>query len=188
MTRSPIAIRLRTLPARTALAALCAALLGAGAACGAHGLPTVRDDAGGIPRLDRNFPSGDQAADAAALAGLKQRMTAIAKQTGCAAAGECATMAYGVRGCGGPSGFVVYCRLTTDEAKLRAAADEVTRAEQAFNSRYGVISTCEMRSAPGVDVSGGACIARTTSGAPAGPTASAAPASIRSVVPEVTPR
>jgi hypothetical protein len=65
----------------------------------------------------------------------------------------------GVRGCGGPRDYLVYCPATTDTATLLRKLEELARVEAAYNEREGVVSTCEMRLPPALSVSGGRCVA-----------------------------
>ncbi|HEX3160656.1 MAG TPA: hypothetical protein VHQ45_19205 [Gemmatimonadaceae bacterium] len=117
--------------------------------------------AAGAP--DTAAPAGDQATERAALDSLMAAARALARTEGCASSGQCASMALGAKGCGGPWEYVVYCPLTTDTAALRATAEELERRERAFNAKYDVASTCEMLLEPRVEVVNGAC--RAASGA-----------------------
>ena len=118
-------------------AALAATAVGA---CSA-GEPTAAARDAAVARL-ANIPSGDQAADRAALDDVMRRMRALANTSGCAD-GTCAVIGLGRKPCGGPWEYVAYCPTTTDVAQLRAAAAEVDRAERAFNERYGTgVSDC----------------------------------------------
>jgi hypothetical protein len=66
----------------------------------------------------------------------------------------------GRKACGSPRYYLTYCSKTTDTASLRAKLEEVIKAETAYNQKYNVFSTCEMRLAPEVEVSGGQCRAK----------------------------
>jgi hypothetical protein len=135
--------RLRTFRTLAAAAALAATAVGA---CSA-GEPTaaVRDAA--VARL-ANIPTGDQAADRAALDEVMRRMRGLASTTGCAD-GSCEVIGLGRKPCGGPWEYVAYCPTTTDVVQLRAAANEVDRAERAFNERYGMtVSECSVAPYP----------------------------------------
>lgn len=113
------------------------------AACA--GAPTSARPAG-LRILDR-LPTGDQSADRAALDSAYRVVRSLAAGGTCAD-GSCAALPVGAKACGGPSSYVSYCPTSPDAARLRAAADEVTRAERAFNERYGVMSTCEVTAPP----------------------------------------
>jgi hypothetical protein len=97
--------------------------------------------------------------DTARIARLEREARALANTSGCDAAAACRTAPVGVRGCGGPRDYLVYCAATTDSAALARKLDELARAEAAYNEREGVVSTCQLRLPPPVTVSGGRCVA-----------------------------
>jgi hypothetical protein len=67
---------------------------------------------------------------------------------GCASTAGCAAAPVGVKACGGPREYLVYCRTTTDEAKLLATLDEARRAEQRYNELTDAVSDCLLLLAP----------------------------------------
>jgi hypothetical protein len=73
---------------------------------------------------------------------------ALAHAEGCAAASSCAAAPVGVKACGGPREYLIYCRTTTDEAKLLATLDEARRAEQRYNEMTKAVSDCSLLLAP----------------------------------------
>jgi hypothetical protein len=93
---------------------------------------------------------------------LEREAVALASTTGCQTADQCRSAPVGSRGCGGPRYHLPYCPLTTDTVALFAKLAEVARAEEDYNRRNQIGSTCELRMAPNLDLSGGACRARTT--------------------------
>ena len=105
--------------------------------------------------------STDTATDPA-VRQLEREAVALANTSGCATASQCRSAALGSRGCGGPRYYLPYCPLTTDTVALFAKLAEVARAEEDYNRRNQIASTCEMRMAPDLEVSGGACRARAT--------------------------
>ena len=92
-----------------------------------------------------------------AIEALEAESKAIAKIEGCAASSACRTAPVGSRACGGPRYYIPWCSVTTDSAALYAKLAKVAEAEQAFNRKYSLASTCEMRLAPAVVSSGGIC-------------------------------
>jgi hypothetical protein len=98
-------------------------------------------------------------ADRQAIEKLEAEARAIAKADGCAASSDCRVAPIGVRGCGGPRDFIVYCAKTTDSASLARKIAAADSAESAFNQKYKIGSTCELRMAPAVAASGGICSA-----------------------------
>ena len=98
--------------------------------------------------------------DRKAIEKLEAEARSIAKPDGCAASSDCRAAPIGVRGCGGPRDFIVYCLKTADSASLARKIAAADSAETAFNAKYKVASTCELRMAPAVESSGGICAAK----------------------------
>jgi hypothetical protein len=92
---------------------------------------------------------------------LEQEAMALAKTDGCTIADQCRMAPIGSRACGGPRYYLPYCRLTTDSAALFAKLEEIKRAEEEYNRRNQIGSTCEYRLPPAVELAGGACRAKT---------------------------
>jgi len=100
--------------------------------------------------------TGDQA-DWAAILRLEDQAKAIAKSSGCARVSECRTAPVGNRACGGPRYYIAYCSTTTDSVALFRKLGEVAEAENAYNRKYGIASTCEFRMPLPLTLSGGEC-------------------------------
>jgi len=96
-----------------------------------------------------------------ALQRLEREARALAKVEGCDQADQCRTAPLGSRPCGGPRAYLVYCPLRTDSAALFRKLEELARAEEAYNRKGGMISTCELRMPPTVDAVGGRCVTGT---------------------------
>lgn len=90
---------------------------------------------------------------------LEAQAKALLKTDGCTASAECRTAPVGSRGCGGPRYYLTYCSKSTDSVALFAKLGEVAKAEQAYNQKNQVISTCEFRMPPVVELRAGACVA-----------------------------
>lgn len=116
---------------------------------------------------DELLPGGasDRRGDQATVTRLEREARALARTTGCTGADACRTAPVGVRPCGGPRGYVVYCAATTDSAALFRKLGELEAVEKAFNERSGMMSTCEFRSPPGVSLVGGSCREASAAGA-----------------------
>lgn len=97
------------------------------------------------------------AADTALLARLEREARALARTDGCSTAAGCQVAPLGSRPCGGPRDYVVFCATTTDTAALFAKLAELRRAEEAYNREQGMMSTCEFREPPEVELVGGTC-------------------------------
>ena len=139
-------IRARLLPLAAAL--LLAACAGERIAATDTAEPSLRH----APAL-----TGDPERDRAELVRLEEAAAALARADGCDDAASCATIAVGAKACGGPRYHLTYCRLTTNEDRLRRQVAEVERFERALNERYRIASTCDFVSAPAVEAVGGSC-------------------------------
>lgn len=105
------------------------------------------------------FPvnGGSQESDWAAIVALENEAKAIAATSGCATVSQCRTAPVGNRACGGPRYYIAYCSTSTDSVALFRKLDEVASAENAFNHKYGIGSTCEFRMPAPLALSGGEC-------------------------------
>ena len=106
-------------------------------------------------------PSGSQDADWAAILRLEDQAKTIAKASGCSTVSQCRTAPVGNRACGGPRYYLAYCSTATDSVALFRKLDEVAAAENAYNRKYQLASTCEFRMPPPLALSGGECRAAT---------------------------
>lgn len=105
-------------------------------------------------------PANSQEADWATIVALENQAKAVAKTAGCSNESECRSAPVGNRACGGPRYYIAYCAATTDSVALFRKLDEVKAAEDAFNKKYGLVSTCEFRMPPAVGIVSGACAAK----------------------------
>jgi hypothetical protein len=119
----------------------------------------VPPDANGTSAPPAGAVSSEDA-DRKEIEKLEAEARALANVSGCTASGDCRVAPIGVRGCGGPRDFIVYCGKTTDSAALMEKIEAADSAEAAFNRKHQVISTCELRMPPAVESSGGSCRAR----------------------------
>lgn len=118
---------------------------------------SVGRDKPGVTAANPATQGGDTLADKADIARLESEARAIAKTTGCSSASACRTAPVGSRACGGPRTYIVYCAASTDSAALFAKLAELERAEKAYNTKTGAMSTCEFRMPPKTELSGGSC-------------------------------
>jgi hypothetical protein len=153
---------------RRSAAAVALAALASVAACTATPAPADRGGApaAGTDRADTPASgSAAEVADTGRIARLEREARALAQAEGCTA-GQCRTVPVGSRPCGGPRTYLVYCAATTDSAALFAKLAELARAEEAYNRRNQLASTCEFRMPPNVALSGGRCTAAPANEAP----------------------
>ncbi len=127
------------------------------AACIKNGSPAE----GGTPETPpANSGQTPQQTEWSAIEQLEAQAKAIAKADGCSVSGDCRSAPVGSKGCGGPRYYLAYCAKTTDSAALKTKLDDVIKAEMAYNKKYQVVSTCEMRLPPEIELAGGSCRAK----------------------------
>jgi len=139
----------------TAKVVQCLAVVFALSAC-------AQGTAGGpeTPGSGKAIFTGDRDKDWAQIVALEDQAKALVKTDGCSSADQCRTAPVGNRACGGPRYYLVYCSRTTDSAALFSKLRAVSDAENEFNKRYQIVSTCEFRMPPTVALSGGSCQAQ----------------------------
>lgn len=111
----------------------------------------------GAPPVRGPGPTGDQAWDRAVIDQLERDARRLANAEGCRDAGSCRVAPYGVKACGGPRGYLVYCVVGTDSVALARKLDELARLERAYNQRYGIASTCDIQVEPNLALVGQTC-------------------------------
>jgi hypothetical protein len=102
-------------------------------------------------------PANAQESSQERIQRLEREARALAKAGGCESSADCRAAPVGSRPCGGPRTYLVYCARTTDSVALFGKLDELARAERAHNTQQGLFSTCEFRTPPQVEASGGSC-------------------------------
>lgn len=142
-------------PFRTFCTLFALALLGGCAQAPAPSSPGEPDPNPGI-----GAPGNSQSADWSRIVALEGQAKAIARTSGCSSDAECRAAPVGSRACGGPRYYLPYCAKSTDSAALFRKLDEVAAAERAYNTKHGIISTCEFRMPPQVGLAAGVCQAR----------------------------
>jgi hypothetical protein len=121
------------------------------------GAPPATPPAEDVVPLPGVAPDDDP--DMARIASLEAEARALANPAGCASGDACRTAPVGNRPCGGPREYVVYCPATTDSAALFRALEELVRAEDAYNRKHELASTCEFRMPPETALRDGMCVA-----------------------------
>jgi hypothetical protein len=139
---------------------ICAFLLAAATACTQRAVTPADSGVGMNPPGSKTAVPATQQGDWAAIEKLEGEAKTIARTAGCTASGDCKAAPVGSRACGGPRYYLPYCAKTTDSVSLLRKLDEVARAEQAYNRKYNLASTCEFRMPPTVTAVGGSCVAQ----------------------------
>lgn len=130
------------------------------AACVQTSTPSDGSGSANPPPSNDGASPQTQQADWAVILKLEEQAKGIAKTTGCSTSSECRSAPVGSRGCGGPRYYIPWCAKSTDSASLYTKLGEVAKAEEAYNRKYNIVSTCEYRLPPQVGVAGGACTAQ----------------------------
>ena len=65
----------------------------------------------------------------------------------CSETGECSFLAYGSKACGGPQGYLLFSDQVDVEA-LTTMVENYTKAEDAYNRKFGIISDCMVVTPP----------------------------------------
>ena len=113
-------------------------------------------DPGAALRAETALPASDTATDPE-LHALEREAFVLANPDGCTAASQCRAAPVGNRPCGGPRYYFAYCPLTTDSAALFRKLGELAGAEDRYNRRRGLASTCEFRGHSELVLDGGTC-------------------------------
>lgn len=115
------------------------------------------DNGNSVPPVGSAGDTTTRTTDWAAINQLEAQAKAIAKVEGCSSSGECRAAPVGSTACGGPRYYITYCAKTTDSTALFSKLAQIAKAEQAYNKKYQLVSTCEFRMPPAVEASGGSC-------------------------------
>jgi hypothetical protein len=76
----------------------------------------------------------------------------------CSETGECRFLAYGSKACGGPQGYLLFSNQVDFEV-LAKMVEDYTKAEAAYNKKFGVISDCMVVTPPGkLECVNGKCV------------------------------
>ena len=146
--------RFRTFPLAFATLALVAA-------CSRNSLPSDQAHDDSPPANNSNTGlTGSQESDWNAIVKLEGQAKQVAHTEGCSSSEDCRSAPVGSRACGGPRYYIPWCAKTTDSAALYNKLAEVAKADQAYNRKYNIASTCEMRMPPLVEATGGSCSAK----------------------------
>jgi len=101
--------------------------------------------------------TSSRASDSTHVADLEHAAVALAKTTGCSRDDQCRNVPIGAKACGGPRYYLKYCALGTDTVALFRAVARLDSAERAYNTKYHIVSTCQMILPTRPHLVGGAC-------------------------------
>jgi hypothetical protein len=88
---------------------------------------------------------------------LSQIQAGISRAT-CNTNDDCDALAVGHRACGGPSDYLVYSKLSSDEDELKRMAASHTAQEKLKNQKEGNMSICQMLTKPQVACKRNTCV------------------------------
>ena len=83
----------------------------------------------------------------------------------CENEGECRSVAFGAKPCGGPWKYKIYSTRGTDASALKSEIDAYKAQNEALNKKYGLSSDCGFVSPPVVACRDGVCVAGGTGAA-----------------------
>ena len=75
----------------------------------------------------------------------------------CTGSGQCRTMEFGSKACGGPQSYLVYSTATTDSAALLILVKQFNALQDEMNRKYRRISDCGLPPRPRVGCVDGRC-------------------------------
>jgi hypothetical protein len=102
---------------------------------------------------------GDVPASADSLAAVRDAVREAVGEASCTDAGQCRTIAYGAKPCGGPWSYLVYSTAETDSARLTELVTRYNAIEQALNEAEDRVSDCRAVMRPEVACRQGVCTA-----------------------------
>ncbi len=91
------------------------------------------------------------------LQSRESQARSLAVAEGCTEVSQCKSAPVGVRACGGPRDYLVYCSATTNEDALLRELDHLQKSEAQYNEHCGVMSICIFTAEPQVDLVNGVC-------------------------------
>ncbi len=101
---------------------------------------------------------------AAVDGGREQEMEALSDaihkqvaERGCQHDAQCASIAFGIKSCGGPIKYLVYSSAHTDVAELNPLIEKYNHLNKRLIEEDGLLSTCEFISQPVVACVRGEC-------------------------------
>jgi hypothetical protein len=70
---------------------------------------------------------------------------------------QCKLIPFGSKPCGGPSGYLVYSTLKTDEARLQRLVGEFNQLQKKMNEEGAIMSDCAVAPKPELEFVKGRC-------------------------------
>lgn len=94
------------------------------------------------------------------LLSLNVEIKELIKNKSCNGEGDCASIAFGSKACGGPQEFLVYAPSTVSVPELRQLVKEYNGLEKELNLLTNAVSTCDIITAPQLFCEDQVCVGR----------------------------
>lgn len=91
---------------------------------------------------------------------LKAEIIDLISDKSCQDAGDCATIAFGAKPCGGPNSYLIFAKSKVDQTLLEDKVNNFNKLEHQFNVENGVLSDCAVVTPPQVTCQDGVCAAQ----------------------------
>ena len=102
----------------------------------------------------------DEDADLARLAAFREEALLLIGEASCSEIGECRSLPFGAKPCGGPREYLIYSIINSDTLKFREKVDEYNSWNEVLNKRYGYMSDCMLVEEPQLVCLDGKCVDR----------------------------
>lgn len=96
--------------------------------------------------------------DIARLDGMRNEILRMVGGANCYNSSSCRCIAFGVKACGGPAGYLIYSAGTVNEVELLKRVGEYNRFNKSLIEEYGWISDCSVTPVPVVGCKDGHCV------------------------------
>ncbi len=91
------------------------------------------------------------------MAEISANVEALVANKSCNGAGDCASIAWGAKPCGGPWEYIVYAPSNVDVPQLEALVTEYNQLNQDLNQLKGEPSDCELIGEPDLECADNLC-------------------------------
>lgn len=104
-------------------------------------------------------PTNSMDQDRTNLQAMREEITALIREPVCIGVEDCRVVGVGSKPCGGPWEYLVYSVMVTDSTELANETRQYNEAEQEFNERHDVVSTCDLLMPPALGCTNNRCVA-----------------------------
>ena len=94
------------------------------------------------------------------LAALQTSIDSLIADKSCNGAGDCASMAFGDKPCGGPRSYLIYAPSNVDETELTRLVNEYNQLDEEINILTNALSDCAMVGPPILGCTDDVCAAQ----------------------------